>query len=300
MEVVMSKDFYKNILENIKDGVYFVDKERKITFWNKGAEAITGFKANEVTGCHCYNNILNHMDKDGIYLCKNGCPLHKTLEDGQERETVVYLDHKEGQRIKTHVHVVPIYEDEEIIGAVETFSTDEDKTQLIQHLDELKELAYYDQLTGLPNRRYLDNRLDHLIEENRVNKISFGVAIMDVDFFKKFNDNYGHDVGDEVLVMLAKVFKGALRGHDFIGRWGGEEFVAVIKDVNDENFYTALERIRLLVERSSLRQYDPPLKVTISIGATLAGDDDIDSIFKRADKLLYTSKENGRNRVTIG
>ncbi|WP_240841430.1 diguanylate cyclase [Acidaminobacter sp. JC074] len=296
----MSKDFYKNILENIKDGVYFVDKERKITFWNKGAEAITGFKANEVTGCHCYNNILNHMDKDGIYLCKNGCPLHKTLEDGQERETVVYLDHKEGQRIKTHVHVVPIYEDEEIIGAVETFSTDEDKTQLIQHLDELKELAYYDQLTGLPNRRYLDNRLDHLIEENRVNKISFGVAIMDVDFFKKFNDNYGHDVGDEVLVMLAKVFKGALRGHDFIGRWGGEEFVAVIKDVNDENFYTALERIRLLVERSSLRQYDPPLKVTISIGATLAGDDDIDSIFKRADKLLYTSKENGRNRVTIG
>ena len=292
----MNQDFYKNILENIKDGVYFVDKDRKITFWNKGAEIITGFEANEVTGCHCFDNILNHMDEDAVQLCKNGCPLQKTLEDGEERNTVVYLDHKEGQRLKTHVHVVPIYEGDEIIGAVETFSTDEEKTQLIQHLDELKELAYYDQLTGLPNRRYLDNRLDHLIECNE----SFGIGIIDVDLFKKFNDNYGHDVGDEVLIMLAKVFKATLRGHDFIGRWGGEEFVVVIKDVNNETFLTALERIRLLVEKSSLRQYDPALKVTISIGATLAGDETKEKMFKRADELLYKSKENGRNRVTIG
>ena len=294
----MEKDLYKSILENIKDGVYFVDKDRKITFWNKGAETITGFDSSEVVGCHCYDNILNHMDEKTVQLCKNGCPLQKTLDDGEERTAFVYLEHKVGQRIKTHVHVVPIYEGNEIIGAVETFTTDENKAQMNQHIEELKELAYYDQLTGLPNRRYIDNRLDRLIKSN--SQSPFGVGIIDVDFFKMVNDTYGHDVGDEVLVMLSKIFKGALRGRDFIGRWGGEEFIVVIKDVNERSFSKALERIRLLVEKSSLRKHNPPIKVSISIGATISDNDTKEAILKRADELLYQSKQNGRNRVTIG
>jgi len=296
-----NKDFYKYVLDSVKDGVYFVDKDRKITFWNKSAETITGFKESDVIGQHCYDNTLNHVDKDGQPLCKNGCPLHETLKDGKERTTTVYLDHKDGHRVETTAFVMPITEDGEVIGAVETFNLQMDKDYLQQHVEELKVLAYQDQLTMLPNRRYLDQQIELNIDEFNKIGTSFSVAMIDVDYFKQFNDTYGHDIGDEVLRMLSKVFKVAVRGSDFVGRWGGEEFIAVLKNVTEEQLDVITERIRMLVEKSSLRLHKPPLKVTISIGATCYKQGEtIEDLFKRSDELLYTSKEKGRNQVTIG
>jgi PAS domain S-box-containing protein len=93
------EDLYAVILGNIHEGVYFVDSERKITFWNKGAERITGYTEGEVVGHFCYDNILKHVNDEGLHLCLGGCPLHQTLSDGQGREALVYLHHKEGYRV---------------------------------------------------------------------------------------------------------------------------------------------------------------------------------------------------------
>jgi diguanylate cyclase (GGDEF)-like protein len=124
--------------------------------------------------------------------------------------------------------------------------------------------------------------------------------MIDVDNFKSFNDTYGHDIGDEILKLLTKAYDSAIRGDDFIGRWGGEEFLAIFKNVDETQLMMILERLRMLVENSSLRTHEPHLKVTISIGGTLfKHGDTIDSLFKRVDELMYTSKSNGRNRVTI-
>ncbi len=296
-----NKDFYKYVLDSVKDGVYFVDKDRKITFWNKSAENITGFKESDVIGQYCYDNTLNHVDKEGNPLCKNGCPLHETLKDGKERTTTVYLDHKEGHRVEATVFVMPITEGDEVIGAVETFNHQVDSDYLKQHVEELKLLAYRDQLTGLPNRRYLDQQIELNIDEYNKIGTSFSVAMIDIDHFKQFNDTYGHDVGDDVLKILSRVFKAAVRGSDFIGRWGGEEFIAVLKNVTEKQLDVITERIRMLVEKSSLRLHEPPLMVTISVGATrYKAGETIEDIFKRSDELLYTSKEKGRNQVTIG
>lgn len=296
----MDNNFYKHVLNHIKDGVYFVDQERKLTFWNKKAEEITGFQSSEILGRHCYDNILNHVDKSGCAMCQKGCPLHKTLKDGKERENVVYLTHKDGQRIETKVFIMPIIEDGQVIGAVETFNVDVDEIEMTKNIEQLKMLAYKDQLTDLPNRRYLDKKIDLLLNAYESIDSAFGIAIIDIDHFKIFNDTYGHEIGDEILKLLSRVFQSALRGNDFIGRWGGEEFLAVLTNIGEKDFKKALERVRLLVEKSSLRSYDPPLKVTVSIGGTVVrkGDDE-KTLFKRADANLYASKENGRNRVTV-
>lgn len=213
-----NEDFYKNLLDTVEDGIYCVDNSRKITFWNKGAEIITGFSAAEVVGSYCYNNILNHVDDDGNKLCFGGCPLQETLKDRTNRTASVYLHHKSGHRVSVSVKVIPIVENGIVVGAVETFTDNSKEALIMKDIELLKILANQDQLTELPNRRYTESFLKARMDEFHSLGISFGVIFMDIDHFKSFNDTYGHDIGDEVLKMVSKVYKSAKRSHDIIGR----------------------------------------------------------------------------------
>lgn len=295
-----TQQLYKNILENIYDGVYFVDKDRKITFWNKGAERITGYSASEVMDKYCYNNILNHVNDYGIELCLSECPLYKTIEDGTMRDVSVYLHHKQGHRIPVSVRSIAILEGNERIGAVEVFKDDSEKFEIYKNMEELKYLSLYDKLTELPNRRYIDNFLSSKMNEYYSLGIPFGIAFIDIDKFKDFNDNFGHDMGDEVLKMVSKTLRKNVRTVDLIGRWGGEEFLAIFSGIDKKSLLKKSEKIRLLTEKSRINKNGQEFKVTISIGATeFKQNDNIQTILKRADNLLYMSKTNGRNKVTI-
>lgn len=293
--------FYRNMLENIYEGVYFVDKNRKITFWNKGAERISGFLAKEMLNSHCFDNLLNHVDDSGTKLCLNGCPLYKTIEDANMRETSIYLHHKQGHRVPVSVRTIAIKEGDEIVGAVEVFNDESSKSELIKDLENLKSIAYKDQLTSIYNRRYAESFIYSKIMENNNLEIPFGIAYIDIDNFKSFNDTYGHDLGDEVLKMVSNTFSKNIRNTDLISRWGGEEFLAVFPNINENILLEKANKIRMLIENSKLRTESQHLNVTISIGATLyKKNDTIDNLVKRADELLYKSKNQGRNRVTIG
>lgn len=117
-------NFYKEILDNLSERVYFVDRARMITYWNRGAELITGYSRESVIGRGCYDPILSNIDEVGTLLCKNSCPLASTLSHGQpnEAEANVYLHHAKGHRVPIRMRVAPIYNEAgEIIGAVETF-----------------------------------------------------------------------------------------------------------------------------------------------------------------------------------
>jgi len=293
--------FYRSMLDNFYEGVYFVDTERKITFWNKGAERITGFSAEEILGKHCFDNILNHVDDEGNALCHDGCPLHKSIQDGQARESAVYLHHKAGQRVKVFVRTTPLFELEQIIGAVEVFVDDSEKATLVSNLEKLKQLAMYDQLTKMPNRRYVESYLKAHVNEYHHLGLPLGLAFIDIDHFKHFNDTYGHETGDRVLQMMAKTYQSAVRKGDVVARWGGEEFIAVFPTIDTDGLKQVTEKLRMLVEKSVLRESGQELSVTVSIGAALiTPEDTVDSLIHRADQLMYQSKQGGRNRVTSG
>jgi len=123
---------------------------------------------------------------------------------------------------------------------------------------------------------------------------------MDVDHFKQFNDTFGHNIGDAVLRMISRTIRYALRATDVVGRWGGEEFIAILYDMqNMDALNIPAEKIRALVEHSLLDVNGSRLSVTISIGGTLLhADDTAESLVQRADELMYQSKQAGRNRVT--
>ena len=292
------------ILDELYDGVFILNEDKKITYWNKSAERITGYAQSEILGQLQCTNLLLHIDEFGVSLCNNACPVNATFNDGTTREADVYIRHKEGYRIPVSVKIVPLYdENNQMFGIAEIFSNKYSKEPLIMELEKLNDIAMSDSLTGQKNRRHgemLINSMLSLLKSS--GELSFGLLFLDLDKFKNINDTYGHEVGDQVLIMVSSTIRNSIRARDTIIRWGGEEFIIILPDVSDTFVLEKIaNKLRVLVEHSSLQVAENTIQVTISIGATLALRTDTEkSLVKRADKLLYESKKTGRNRVAIG
>lgn len=295
-------EFYKDLIDNLYDGVYFVDRERVITYWNKGAQRITGYSASQTIGRCCSDNLLNHVTASGVEACRCDCPLAATMEDGIPREAEVFLHHADGHRVPVLVRAAPLRNEQgEIIGAVESFSSNAAVVNTRREADALRDIAYRDALTGVGNRAFLEGRLRAVVAEWDHKQANAGLLFLDIDHFKKINDTHGHETGDRVLHLVANTIRHNLRSTDSIGRWGGEEFLVIV-DISDVNgLKCAAEKVRTLVEFSTLDLNGQTLAATVSIGATLLlPADDPESFVRRADRLMYQSKSEGRNRVTIG
>jgi diguanylate cyclase (GGDEF)-like protein len=159
----------------------------------------------------------------------------------------------------------------------------------------LKKLSITDGLTGLFNHRYTTDALAKLIEENNRYKEPLSISMFDIDNFKKANDEYGHLFGDEVLVKISSSIEGSLRKTDLVGRYGGEEFLVLFAHTGLKGAAESVERIIKSVE--NLKWEKENFKITISAGVCEKKDEDIATLIKRADELLYTAKNNGKNRV---
>ncbi|MDX7826554.1 GGDEF domain-containing protein [Aeromonas caviae] len=163
-----------------------------------------------------------------------------------------------------------------------------------------KHKLFLDSLTQVHNRAALDERLE--LEYKRW--LRYGtplcLAIIDIDHFKHINDNYGHMAGDKALKVVAKALQNALRDTDFIARFGGEEFVVLLPNINPDKYQKPLENLRQTIKSIPFRFRDARVEITISIGATLfrTGDHTTDA-FERADKALYSSKHSGRDQVNL-
>jgi diguanylate cyclase (GGDEF)-like protein/PAS domain S-box-containing protein len=296
-----SEELYRDLVENMHDGVYFVDRERRITYWNRGAERITGYTAAEVVGKSCADNILVHVDAIGRQLCQGSCPLSASMADGAPHEAEVFLHHKQGDRLPVWVRTSPLLDDRgDFTGAVEMFTDISPRQALAQQVEELKRLALVDPLTGLPNRRHLETQLHSRLEELRRSGAGFGLLFVDIDHFKQVNDRYGHDTGDRVLTTVANTLSHSVRPFDLVCRWGGEEFAGIFPHTDTATLQRIAERQRVLVAHSRVDTGIEELNVTVSIGGCVANpEDSAASLVKRADGHMYASKANGRNRVTI-
>ena len=159
-----------------------------------------------------------------------------------------------------------------------------------------------DPLTGLQNRKSFDNQLNKLVSESRASGNDISLVFADVDFFKSFNDTWGHQTGDHVLRLVAEVMDANVKGQDVLARYGGEEFAVILPNTGLDNAVMLADRMRKAIESRRLkkRRTNADLgTITMSMGvAILREGDTADTLVERADKMLYRSKENGRNRVT--
>jgi len=290
---------YLEVINNLRDGVYFVDTEQRFTFWNKAAEDITGFKSEEILGRHCRDSRLQHISAEGKLICVFGCPIHASLNDGKQYRHEVFVRHKNGYRIPIIVNTFPIWEDAKIIGAIEIFTPHSPNVYEEELIEKLSDHATKDRLTKLPNRGSTESYLEYRLGELRQFGSKFCVFFLDIDNFRVFNNTYGHDLGDEVLITVSKSILHTIRKQDIFGRWGGEEFIGIYEIQKNSDAVMIAESIRILIENSEVEHKGEALSVTASLGVTEALESDtVDSVVKRADSLMYQSKQNGKNRVT--
>lgn len=294
------QNFYLKIIDNMFDGVYFVDTKRRIIYWNKAAERISGFPAGRVENSFCYDNLLNHVTETGVQLCHKGCPLQATIEDGKRREAEIFLHHADGHRVPVLIRTSPLQDGEgKNIGAIEVFSDNSSLFSTRRRVRRLEESVMLDPLTGIGNRRYMEAKIQAALAEFQQHRIPFGVLFIDIDYFKQVNDTYGHNFGDKVLRLVATTLMKNVRPDDSVARWGGEEFVVLLADIDMENVIAVAEKLRVLVKGSALPYSEGPVSVTISIGGTMIRfEDDSLSLLHRADDNMYKSKLAGRNRLT--
>lgn len=298
----MSDFLDKDLIDEFFEGIYAVDRSRTIVAWNKAAERITGWKAEEVLGRRCMDHILRHIDYQGRELCTAGCPLLRCLSEGATTESNLFLHHKDGHRVPVAVRVVPQRSPEGgIIGALELFIDRAKRADYMKRIEGLQREALTDPLTGVGNRRFADAVLERARHDLDEHGIPYGVVMADIDHFKLFNDRYGHATGDKVLAMCAQSMLQAVRTADSLCRWGGEEFLVAVPSAEAASLRAIAERIRFLVEHSWLDGEGGRISATISVGATLAvRGEGVQATVARADALLYKSKEEGRNRVNVG
>lgn len=209
--------------------------------------------------------------------------------------------------------VFPLRSKEGMIGSLAVEGVQEEDQEKVQILGqqyalvlrrlrlykEIELIAIHDGLTEVHTRRYVMERFQEEVHRSRVKKIKMSYLMIDVDHFKKINDQYGHITGDQVLREIAALIKANIREIDVAGRYGGEEFCVILPDTDREGARYAAERIRQAVEQTNIQAYDTMLHATVSIGSSTYPEDgkDVAGLIDKADKALYCAKKQGRNLV---
>jgi len=288
------------LIENIFDGLFQIDQKGRITIWNPGAERITGFIGKDIIGTDFQKNAIVYLNEDGREMPKKDTPLMAALKDGMKREVIIYFKHAEGYRVSTLARILPIVDHEnKPLGVLQIFTDNKTIIALHKQNQRVEQTVLFDPLTGIGNRSHIEGKIKFTLEDYRSHGVPFGILFVDIDHFKEFNDTYGHLLGDKVLRFVANSLRQNLRFTDSCGRWGGEEFIALILDTEKERLRSVAEKLRSLVEHSGVAESGKVLRITISIGATLVRpSDSYESLIKRADEMMYKSKKAGRNRVS--
>jgi diguanylate cyclase (GGDEF)-like protein len=165
----------------------------------------------------------------------------------------------------------------------------------------LARFAFLDPASQVGNRGYLEQQLSQQLDLHRKYGTPFGIMLADLDEFKGINDTYEHIALDVALATVARTLSNCLRASEVVGRWGGNEFLAILPSITRQNLARVSEKFRTLAAQSTVPAEALQIRVTISVGATIvASGDSPESLLKRADQHLYSSKQSGRNRVSVG
>lgn len=286
-------------------GVYAVDKNGHCSFVNQSALEILGISQDDILHKYIENVFCGEMLKSLLHT-KESCPVFKTLEDKKRRTAKEHFKTKEGRSVHLSLSIAPLKKD----GALVVFKDITEETSIVRELNkkntELSMLVSTDALSGLYNRRYLDENLPKEYERALRGGSSFAVGICDIDNFKLYNDNYGHVMGDDVIRKVAQTLKHTFsRKTDIVARYGGEEFVFVLGALPVQNALKLVKDAKDGIEELNIEHSYSNVsnRITASFGVVFAdiprSEFSQEDILNMADLALYKSKNSGKNTITF-
>lgn len=282
----------ESILDNLHEGAYVLDKNRTIIYWNNGAKRITGYASNEVIGKSCSNNILVHVDEKGKNLCNNLCPVSYTLEKGEIHDDELFLHHKEGHRVSVNVRIIPFMNEKgEIDGVIELFTEKPGDFDKSERINALVRYSFLDAVTELPNRRYIEMKLNSMLDDIRKNVSLFEVVIFEIQNLEALNEKYGNVTTDNMLKMTAKTLSGNLSSSYIAGRWSSGRFLVIAPELKKGLFLLFISKLKALIESSFLHTERGDIHVKVVCAGTKARNtDNMEILTQRLEKLFLEMK----------
>jgi diguanylate cyclase (GGDEF)-like protein/PAS domain S-box-containing protein len=295
-------DWLQAIVQFVPIGVFQIDGDDKYIFVNPAWEKITGCSLTQALGANWWN-VIHPDDQNTVFN-----HWAQAESDGKELSVecrIITVD-KQVRWIRLQTNFLFDDSGKSIIGSMEDItsnkSEEEQRENLIAELYEIKKqlevASRTDPLTNLLNRRGMEEKLD--TEKDRMERSDkpFSLMLCDIDFFKKVNDNYGHDAGDYILTQVSKNIEKHSRKQDLVCRWGGEEFLLMLPETDLNGAVALAEKLRKHVEEDVQVFKSQKIYITLSLGvACMEKGQEVNDCIKKSDLRLYAAKEGGRNKV---
>lgn len=293
-----SQLFHEQLLEHLHASVVFVDRECRILKWTHECETLTGLPAASVEGLRWEPALIQLRDEDHALIPSERCPVNTAIQTGNGQRLRLVVTTAQAEKVAVDAQVAPVRgADGEICGATLLMFDASSQVALERQVESLHERASQDGLTRVGNRAEFDRRHVAWVHLHHENRRPYSMIICDLDYFKRINDTFGHQAGDEALVSFAALLNKFCRSGDLVSRYGGEEFVVLCPNCDRETARTRAEAIR---EAWAAKPH-PALGgkcLTCSFGVTeLQAGDTAETMLRRADRALLQAKDSGRNAV---
>lgn len=299
---------FAQIFEMINIGTVILNKEFKVEHWNRWMEAHSGIPSDKIVGTSILQHFPN-LDFAGFRRNFKSVTSFGNLSFFSQKLHRYLFPFKPVTSFNTDFEYMqqsctmgPLRESSN--GGLgksinNVYIIVQDVTELVAYEQKLIEMNMRDGLTGILNRRYIDTYLKNEFSRHKRYSRPMGFILFDIDFFKKVNDNYGHQCGDYVLQNVASRINSIIRNVDSLGRYGGEEFCCILPETNLESSLLLAERFRLVISEEKFTYEEFTLDVTISLGVSEIREDikTHEELLKKADDALYKAKGTGRNKV---
>ncbi len=278
-------EMYRSILDSVPQGLYVVDRERRIVLWNVAAEKITGYVRHEVIGRNCSDNLLMHCDEQSNVLCGNACPLLHTMHDGRPRETQVYLRHKNGERVPVRVQAVPLHDEMgAIIGAIETFEEHAGAPEPVEE-------------DGHAVIRY---HLGAALEEFAARRAPCAVLLIGMERLDKVQHSHGVLAVRALRRAVAHSLAHGLRPGDVVARWSPDRFAIILGATPAQIVPGKAEQLQKIAGCTAIPWWGDRLSTTVSVGAaTVRAGDTMESLLARAEDALEKSLMEGGSSIEV-
>ena len=318
-ELRKSEEHFRMLAENMNDLVWKTDREFRMTYVNKADSLLRGFARDEVIG-RKFGDMLTPEGKD--ILASAMIKRREMIASGVGSQVMrfdVPLQKKDGGEVWIEIHSTPTYDLDENISGYQGIGRDittrrqaelrqqneyrvlsSQLAEVFEVKEHLEQEAMCDPLTGLYNRRHMEKMLTSELARAKRNAYPLALVMIDIDHFKKVNDTYGHATGDEVIRVLSSMLKNGMRESDLAFRYGGEEFLVAMPQISCDQAMHRVDGWRAAFAKTEITYDEATMTATLSAGIASFPEDgeSIDRLVSCADKMLYRSKSNGRNRVT--
>ncbi|WP_239585579.1 PAS domain S-box protein [Lysinibacillus composti] len=288
-----SEERFRLIVENSRSIIKFLNHKGKIIYASPSMEVTLGYKIRDVIGQSISSTIHPDDTKKAMEI------LEEIKLSKQSKDVVIQHLHQDGYSILLNTRFIPLITEEGEIEKIIVIS--DDITEITQKETKLKKMAYYDYLTGLPNRRMFNQRLEQaMMMSNQTGKLT-ALMVVDCDKFKTINDTLGHDMGDEVIKEFARRIQSSLREKDTVSRVGGDEFTVIIPEALNSLVISDIAKrlVNVMQEPMYIKGHEIRLTASIGVATYLSPTTNVEELFKIADENLYKSKDRGGNTFTM-